>query len=147
MSTNSYVTGAGNDDPNSAIGDAGAAILLPFIQDTRAKLQSLNLPKTLPVGTADAGSFFNNKILANVDYGVRFFFSAICTISMILTLLLTKMSNVHPWFANVSAANAAGWVADFFQITNVDVANTLSNKPTMFIAETGWPTVIPIYAS
>ncbi len=49
------------------------------------------------------------------------------------------MSNVHPWFANVSIAEAAGWTADFFQETNVDVANNLTNKPKMFIAETGWP--------
>ena len=50
------------------------------------------------------------------------------------------MSNVHPWFANVSIDQAAGWTADFFQETNVDVANNLPNKPKMFIAETGWPT-------
>ena len=36
-------------------------------------LASLNLPKTLPVGTADAGSFFSNKVLEAVDYGVRHF--------------------------------------------------------------------------
>jgi hypothetical protein len=53
----------------------GAAILLPYIQDTRSMLASLNLPKTLPVGTADAGAFFNTKILQNVDYGVRVSYS------------------------------------------------------------------------
>ena len=36
-------------------------------------LVSLNLPKTLPVGTADAGSFFSNKVLEAVDYSVRYF--------------------------------------------------------------------------
>lgn len=51
------------------------------------------------------------------------------------------MANVHPWFANVSIDQAAAWTADFFQEYNVDVAQTLANKPTMFIAETGWPTV------
>ena len=50
------------------------------------------------------------------------------------------MSNVHPWFANVSVEEAAGWTNTFFQEQNVAVANTLSNKPQMFIAETGWPT-------
>lgn len=34
-------------------------------------LTGMNLNKTLPVGTADAGSYFNNEILAAVDYGVR----------------------------------------------------------------------------
>ena len=47
------------------------------------------------------------------------------------------MANVHPWFANVSAENSAAWTASFFQTTDVDVANALSNKPKMWIAETG----------
>jgi len=55
------------------------------------------------------------------------------------------MSNVHAWFANVSAPDAAGWVAEFFQGNNVEVANGLPNKPTMYIAETGWPTVKPYH--
>lgn len=49
------------------------------------------------------------------------------------------MSNVHPWFANVSIDQAAGWTWEFFQEQNVQVAQGLSNKPQMFIAETGWP--------
>ena len=55
-------------------------------------------------------------------------------------LHVIQMSNVHPWFANVSVEEAAGWTNTFFQEQNVAVANTLSNKPQMFIAETGWPT-------
>src|ERR1700733_9741329 len=51
------------------------------------------------------------------------------------------MSNVHAWFANVSAQNSAGWVAEFFQQNNVAAADVLSNRPAMYIAETGWPTV------
>jgi len=50
------------------------------------------------------------------------------------------MSNVHPWFANTSIDTAAAWTAQFFQEQNVDVAKALSNNPTMYIAETGWPT-------
>jgi len=53
------------------------------------------------------------------------------------------MSNVHPWFANQSINDAAGWTAEFFQTTNVATAQSLPNKPKMFIAETGWPTVCP----
>ncbi|THH00375.1 hypothetical protein EW026_g2157 [Hermanssonia centrifuga] len=100
----------GGDQPNGPIGDAGAALLIPNITDTRNMLASLNLPKTVPVGTADAGSFFNNL-----------------------------MSNVHPWFANVSIDQAADWTAEFFQGNNVVVAQGLPNQPQMFIAETGWP--------
>ncbi len=51
------------------------------------------------------------------------------------------MSNVHPWFANVSIDIAAGWTSDFFQENNVIVAQGLANNPKMYIAETGWPTV------
>ena len=51
------------------------------------------------------------------------------------------MSNVHPWFANVSVETAAGWTAEFFDTWNVEPAAKLSNTPKMYIAETGWPTV------
>jgi exo-beta-1,3-glucanase (GH17 family) len=51
------------------------------------------------------------------------------------------MANVHAWFANVGINDAAGWTASFFNENDVQVANMLSNKPTMYIAETGWPTV------
>lgn len=50
------------------------------------------------------------------------------------------MANVHPWFANVTAETAADWTANFFQTVDVDAANALSNRPKMYIAETGWPT-------
>lgn len=95
-------------------------MLIPWIQDTRNMISSLNLGKTIAVGNADAGSYFNTKVLEAVDYG---------------------MSNVHPWFANQSIANAAGWTYTFFEETNVQPAELLSNKPQMYIAETGWPTV------
>jgi hypothetical protein len=47
------------------------------------------------------------------------------------------MANVHPWFADVSIDRAAAWTAQFFQDTNIAAAAKLSNKPQMFIAETG----------
>ncbi|KAI0696909.1 glycoside hydrolase [Cytidiella melzeri] len=109
----------GGDLPNGDVGNAGAALLISNITDARQTFGGLGLSKTLPIGNADAGSFFNNEVLEAVDYG---------------------MSNVHPWFANVSINDAAGWTADFFQENNVALANSLTNKPQMFIAETGWPT-------
>lgn len=51
------------------------------------------------------------------------------------------MANVHPWFANVTAQEAAGWTAEFFQDTDVAQAQLTTKKPSMYIAETGWPTV------
>ncbi|KAF5382130.1 hypothetical protein D9615_004439 [Tricholomella constricta] len=112
-----YLNANSGTVPDSAIGDAGAEILISDILDTRNMLSTLNV--NLPVGTSDAGSYFNTKVLQAVDYG---------------------MANVHPWFANVSAADATGWTAEFFQTTNLDAAAVLSNSPKMYIAETGWPT-------
>ena len=51
------------------------------------------------------------------------------------------MANVHPWFADVTVQESAGWTYEFFQQNDVQLANNLTNKPTMYIAETGWPTV------
>lgn len=49
---------------------SGAAILLANIQDTRQMLDGMNLPKHIPVGNSDAGSYFSTKVLESVEYGV-----------------------------------------------------------------------------
>jgi len=107
----------GGSDANGAVGNQGADLLIVNITDTRNLLKSLGM--SIPVGNSDAGSYFNTKVLQAVDYG---------------------MANVHPWFANVTSSAGAQWTWDFFQTTDVDVANALSNKPDMSIAEVGWPT-------
>ncbi|KAF9060949.1 glycoside hydrolase superfamily [Rhodocollybia butyracea] len=109
-----YLDANGGTDPNSAVGNQGAAILTPLIDDSKAMLKTLGV--TMKIGNADAGSFFNNKVLQDVDYG---------------------MANVHPWFANVSIDDAAGWTWSFFETIDVALAQKLSNKPDMSIAETG----------
>ncbi|KAI0661806.1 glycoside hydrolase [Cubamyces menziesii] len=114
-----YLNANGATDPNSAVGNQGAQLLISNITDTRNAVQALSLPKTIPIGTADAGSYFNTEVLEAVDYG---------------------MSNIHAWFANVSISQAAGWVNEFFQEQNVQPAAALPNQPKMYIAETGWPT-------
>jgi hypothetical protein len=48
----------------------GAQILIANINDTRAMLAGMNLNKQLPVGNSDAGAYFNNMVLAAIDYGV-----------------------------------------------------------------------------
>ncbi|KAG1887077.1 glycoside hydrolase family 17 protein [Suillus subluteus] len=113
-----YITEAGQTDPNGSAGQAAAAMLVPWINDTRSMLSSMGLTN-ISVGNADAGSYFNNEVLSAVDYG---------------------MANVHPWFANQTIDNAAAWTAEFFSSTDVALAQTLPNKPKMYIAETGWPT-------
>ncbi|KJA26416.1 glycoside hydrolase family 17 protein [Hypholoma sublateritium FD-334 SS-4] len=112
-----YVTQNAITDVNSAAANVGAAILLANIQDTQSMLTTMGV--TIPVGNADAGSYFNDEVLAAVNYG---------------------MANVHPWFANVSATDSASWTATFFQQQDVVLAESLSNNATMYIAETGWPT-------
>ncbi|KAF8631573.1 hypothetical protein AX15_002324 [Amanita polypyramis BW_CC] len=112
-----YLTSHQATDPNGSVGQQGASLLLNYISDTKSKLSAIGV--SLPIGTADAGSFFNNQVLSNVDYG---------------------MSNVHAWFANQTVNNAASWVFNFFETTNAQPAAALANKPKMYIAETGWPT-------
>jgi exo-beta-1,3-glucanase (GH17 family) len=114
-----YLTANGANEPNSAVGDQGAALLKADIDDTRSMVSAMNLPTHVPIGTADAGAFFNTLVLEDIEYG---------------------MSNVHPWFANVSINIAAAWTASFFEQQNVIPAAQLSNSPKMSIAETGWPT-------
>ncbi|KAE9402884.1 glycoside hydrolase [Gymnopus androsaceus JB14] len=102
-----YLDDNGGTDPNSAVGNQGAEILLGFINDTKTMLSNMSV--SLPIGNADAGAYFNDLVLGDVDYG---------------------MANVHPWFANVTSSND----------TDVALASTLTNTPSMSIAETGWPT-------
>jgi len=113
-----YLTSNGATDPNGAVGQQAAQMLITWIQDMVSTLKSMNLSKHIPVGNSDAGSYFNTQVLEAVEYG---------------------MANDHPWFANVSIDQAAGWTYEFFEQTNVQPAAALTNKPTMYIAETGWP--------
>lgn len=114
-----YLTAHSFENPESSVGRQGATILKANIDDTRQMVADLRLSKLLQIGNSDAGSFFSKEVLEDVDYG---------------------MSNVHAWFANTTAEEAAPWVFKFFDETNVQPASQLPNKPKMYIAETGWPT-------
>lgn len=131
-------------DPNSPAADVGAAMLVSFIQDTKSMLQGMNLG-SLQVGTADAGAYFNNEVLEVCDFGVRLFYFSLrlfcCFLLAHLIFTRVQMANVHPWFAMTSIQDAAAWTNEFFEDTDVALANNLTNKPNMYIAETGWPTV------
>jgi exo-beta-1,3-glucanase (GH17 family) len=126
----------GGDNPNGAVGNQGADLLIVNITDTRNVLKNLGL--SLPVGNSDAGSYFNNKVLAAVDYGVR---SASVSIVVLPLTFISQLANVHPWFGNVTVQAGPQWTWDFFNQTDVTLANSLPNKPEMSIAEVGWPTV------
>jgi exo-beta-1,3-glucanase (GH17 family) len=88
----SYVTDAGVNDPNSAVGNQGAAILISFINDTRSMLSSMNLG-SMPVGNSDAGSYFNTEVLQAVDYGVRL--ANLCLAVALLTLRFRWQMYTH----------------------------------------------------
>jgi len=113
-----YLNENGATDPNSAVGNTGAALLISNITDTRNVLSS-NGFGSVPVGTSDAGAYFNTEVMNAIDYG---------------------MANVHPWFANVSITEAAGWTWEFFTETNIAQSKATTKQPVMSIAETGWPT-------
>ncbi|BGP01034.1 Glycoside hydrolase family 17 protein [Rhodotorula toruloides] len=111
---NEYVLNAAADQKTTAIN-----YLVQQMSSFRTALAALNLPKTLPVGTADAGSAFTTTLAAGADF---------------------IMANVHPWFGGLAIDQAAGWTWEFFEENDVAISNQVSNKPTPYIAETGWPT-------
>ncbi|GAA5895490.1 uncharacterized protein JCM6883_001524 [Sporobolomyces salmoneus] len=115
---NEYVL---NADPLSSTDNAASRIsyLTSQMSAFRTRLASKNYGKTLPVGTSDAGSEFTSTYVAGADY---------------------IMANVHPWFGGVNVDDAAGWTWEFFEENNVVLAEAAANKPTAYIAETGWPT-------
>ncbi|TFK28861.1 glucan 1,3 beta-glucosidase [Coprinopsis marcescibilis] len=117
-----WVTGQGASSPNDAIAKEGSDILVADIQATKQMLEDMNLPKRVPVGNSDAGSYFATDVMEVMDYGA------------------SLLSNVHAWFANTTEAESAQWVFDFFDEFNVRPAAALANNPEMYIAETGWPT-------
>lgn len=89
------------------------------IQTFNSTLQGMGLKKHIPVGTGDAGSVFSTTMATKIDF---------------------FMSNVHPWFGKLPAAQAAAWTWSYFDENNVQVAAQAPNKPNMYLAETGWPT-------
>ena len=70
----------------------------------------------LPVATSDLGDDWTAGLTVNVDI---------------------VMSNVHPFFAGVEVAEAAGWTWDFWQTH--DVVLTQGTTKRNFISEVGWP--------
>lgn len=57
------------------MGNTGAELLIANITDMKNTLSDMGV--SLEVGTSDAGSYFNNEVLAVVDYGVRFIFGGL----------------------------------------------------------------------
>ncbi|ORX37088.1 glycoside hydrolase superfamily [Kockovaella imperatae] len=110
---------AGSNSNTSAAYDAAVETILSKVTEVKGVLQGLNLGKTLPVGTSDAGSLMSTTLGAGIDY---------------------FMANVHPWFGSVPIDQAAAWTGEFFDNFDVSVADISSGTPESYIAETGWPT-------
>ncbi|KAH0551365.1 hypothetical protein GP486_007420, partial [Trichoglossum hirsutum] len=90
--------------------------LMKIISDVKTNLTAKNIK--LPIATADLGDNWDATLAASVD---------------------VVMSNVHPFFAGVTADAAAGWSWDFWQTHNVALTAGLTNKPKYIISEIGWP--------
>ena len=84
-----YLTDNSATDPNGPVGDQGAALLIADINDTKSNISALT--KNVPIGTADAGAFFNNEVLENVAYGVR----SLCRYYCLNVLFLTYAPGVY----------------------------------------------------
>ncbi|KAK0521971.1 hypothetical protein OC842_006609 [Tilletia horrida] len=95
------------------------ADLIQKITDMRTLLAGMNLPKTLPVGTGDAGSMITAALAAASDY---------------------IQANIHPWFGEVPVELASGWTWDYAMTNTPSVVLTAPNAPKYIIAEVGWPT-------
>jgi exo-beta-1,3-glucanase (GH17 family) len=72
---------------------------------------------SMPVYTTDIGDVFNEKLINATD---------------------APLANVHPFFAGVSAEEAAEWTWKFFEEHIHSEARALGK--TAIISETGWPT-------
>ncbi|OCF56932.1 glucan 1,3-beta-glucosidase [Kwoniella mangroviensis CBS 10435] len=117
---NEYILNtAGTDSTTSSIYLSASKTITDKITEVKSAIAGLGLSKTLPVGTSDAGSVMSKTLGEGIDY---------------------FMANVHPWFGSVSIDDAAQWTWDFFQDFDVEPASLASNKPDVYIAETGWPT-------
>ena len=96
--------------------DLTEAQLSTIITDTKSNLNSKNIK--LPVATSDLGDNWTASLAQVVDI---------------------VMSNVHPFFAGVTAEVAASWAWDFWQQNDVVLSNGLANAPKQVISEIGWP--------
>ncbi|KIW89664.1 uncharacterized protein Z519_09820 [Cladophialophora bantiana CBS 173.52] len=89
--------------------------LITILDGVRTKFKSLGYD--LPIATSDLGDNWNAQLVQAVDY---------------------VMSNIHPFFAGVTAEVAASWTWTFWQTHDVALTEGMSNVMQL-ISETGWP--------
>ena len=95
--------------------DMTAAELGQVIAGVKSNLTSRGI--TLPVASSDLGDKWNTapEIVAEIDY---------------------LMSNIHPFFAGVTAEEAASWTYDFWTQHDTILKTDITKN---IISETGWP--------
>ncbi|KIW76314.1 hypothetical protein Z517_11060 [Fonsecaea pedrosoi CBS 271.37] len=89
--------------------------LINVLDGVRTKFKSLGYD--LPIATSDLGDNWNAQLVQAVDY---------------------VMSNIHPFFAGVTAEVAASWTWDFWQNHDVILTEGMPDVKQL-ISETGWP--------
>lgn len=89
--------------------------LIDVLKDVKSQFKTNGYD--LPVGTSDLGDNWNSELVQVVDF---------------------VMSNIHPFFAGVSAEVAAGWTWDFWQNHDVILTQGMPDVKQI-ISETGWP--------
>ncbi|CEH18371.1 FAMILY 17 GLUCOSIDASE SCW10-RELATED [Ceraceosorus bombacis] len=94
------------------------ASLIQHMADMRTALAGMNLSKTVPVGTGDAGSKITETLAAGSDF---------------------IQANNHPWFGGVPVEQSGGWVWDYTANNEPATAKQAPNNPKLYVAEVGWP--------
>lgn len=98
--------------------DLSETELLKVINDVKTNLTSKSID--LPVATSDLGDNWTADMASKVDI---------------------VMSNIHPFFAGVTAEEASGWTWNFWQTHDVILTSSTSgtNSTNQIISEVGWP--------
>lgn len=113
---NEYILGQYTNSPaNQATAEA---LVLRNVADARRQVQALNLGKTIPIGSGDAGSMITATYAAGLDY---------------------LFANNHPFFSGVTIQGAAQWTDNYLQTDTPSVALRAANRPTVWQGEVGWP--------
>jgi exo-beta-1,3-glucanase (GH17 family) len=95
--------------------DMTEAQLVEVITGVKTNLTSMNI--NVPVASSDLGDNWTSSFASKVDY---------------------IMSNIHPFFAGVTAEEASSWTYEFW--TGHDtILTTPVNMTKNIISETGWP--------
>ncbi|EXJ92710.1 murein transglycosylase [Capronia epimyces CBS 606.96] len=89
--------------------------LIDILKDVKSQFKTKSYD--LPVATSDLGDNWNGQLVQVVDY---------------------VMSNIHPFFAGVTAEVASSWTWDFWQTHDVVLTQSLPDVKQI-ISETGWP--------